>query len=75
MQSAEDIVERASSLPVEERARIVDLLLRTLNSPDREVDKAWVEKATVRLDELRSGKAKPVPSDRVFARLGRRPAR
>jgi len=75
MQSAEDIMERAASLPVEERVRIVDMLLRTLNAQDREVDKAWVEKASLRLDELRSGKMKPVPSDRVFARIGKRSTR
>jgi len=75
MQSAKDIVERAALLPVEERVRVVDSLLRTLNAPDKEIDRLWVEKATQRLAELRSGRVKPVPSDRVFARIARRSSR
>ena len=75
MHSAKDIIERAASLPVEERVRVVDSLLRTLNAPDEEVDRIWVEKATLRLAELRSGKVKPVSAARVFARAARRLAR
>ena len=75
MQSAKDIIERATLLPVEERLRVVDSLLRTLNVPDKEVDRLWVQKATQRLAELRSGRVKPVPGDRVFARLAKRPGR
>jgi len=75
VQNAKDIIDHAMLLPVEERVRVVDSLLRTLNAPDQEMDRAWVETATLRLAELRSGKVKPVPSSRVFARIGRRRSR
>ena len=34
MHGVKEIIKEAESLPVEERARVVDSLLPTLNSPD-----------------------------------------
>ena len=60
------IIEEAMSLPVEERAFIADSLLRSLNVPNTGIDAKWTEVAKRRLQELRSGKVKPVPGDMVF---------
>lgn len=62
------IIEEALSLPVEERALIADWLLRSLNMPNAGIDAKWMEVAKRRLQELRSGKVKPVPGDVVFDR-------
>ena len=72
MPSTAEIIQEAESLPVEERALGVDSLLRSLNPPDPEIDRTWVVVARRRLDELRSGRVKPVPGDEVFARIRRR---
>lgn len=72
MHSTEEIIQEAASLPVEERIIVVDSLLRTLNSPDPDIDKEWAEVAKRRLDELRSGRVNPVPGDQVFARIKER---
>jgi len=64
-----DIIEEAKQLPVDDRVTVVDSLLRTLNVPDPEIDKAWAEVAEARLAELRSGHVKPVPGDHVLARI------
>ena len=66
------ILEEALSLPVEERAHIADSLLRSLNMPDTGIDAKWKEVAKRRLQELRSGKVKPVPGDVVFDRALKR---
>lgn len=66
MLSAKEIIREAESLPVEERAIVVDCLLRTLNSPDSDVDRKWAEVAKRRLAELRAGRVKPVPGDTIF---------
>jgi putative addiction module component (TIGR02574 family) len=66
------LIEEALSLPVEERALIADSLLRSLNIPDAGVDAKWTEVAKRRLDELRSGKVKPIPGDEVFAQAAKR---
>jgi Putative addiction module component len=62
------IIEEVLSLPVEERALIADSLLRSLNMPDTGIDAKWTEVAKKRLQELRSGKVKPIPGDIVFDR-------
>jgi putative addiction module component (TIGR02574 family) len=61
------LIDEAVSLPVEERALVVDSLLRSLNQPESEIDKKWSEEAKRRLAELRSGKVQAIPGDEVFA--------
>ena len=69
------IIEEALSLPVEERALIADSLLRSLNVPDTGIDAKWTEVGKKRLQELRSGKVKPIPGDIVFDRAVKQPAK
>ena len=72
MPSTAEIIHEAESLPVEERTLVVDSLLRTLNPPNPEIDRQWVAVARRRLEELRSGRVKPVPGEEVFARIRKR---
>lgn len=72
MMTTEKIIEEALSLPVEKRALIVDSLLRSLNMPNVGIDAKWTEVAKRRLQELRSGKVKPVPGEEVFAKALKR---
>jgi len=72
MPSMREIIQEAQSLPVEERALVVDSLLRSLNSPDPSVEKEWAAVAKRRLAELRSGRVKPIPGEQVFANIRER---
>ena len=72
MPTTQEIIQEAQSLPVEERALVVDSLLRSLNSPDPSIEKEWAAVAKRRLAELRSGRAKPVPGEQVFASIRER---
>ena len=67
-----EIILEASSLPVEERAIVIDSLLRTLNPPDTEIEREWVKVAKRRLAELRSGRVKAIQGDEVFAKIRER---
>lgn len=69
MRKAEQIIRDAASLPVEERAFIIDSLIRTLNPPYPRIDQEWAEVAKRRLEELRSGAACPVPGLEVLGRI------
>lgn len=71
MKTAELIME-ATALPVEERALIVDSLLRTLNPAEPEITQAWIKTATHRAETLRDGSAKTVPADEVFEKIHRK---
>ena len=72
MLSTKEIIREAQSLPVEERAIVVDSLLRTLNAPDPDIDRKWVAVAKHRLAELRSCSVKPVSVEEVLARARER---
>lgn len=67
-----DLIAEATSLPVEERARVVESLLRSLNPPEPEAEAAWLALAQRRLKELDDGKVAAVPGELVFERLRKR---
>lgn len=64
-----DLIEAAASLPVEERALVIDSLLKSLNPPETDIDKKWAQVAKRRLLELRSGSVKTVPGAEVFNKI------
>ncbi len=70
--NTKQLIEEIVSLPVEERALLVDSLLRSLNQPESEIDKAWGTEAMRRLHELRSGRVKGIPGDEVFKKVWER---
>lgn len=65
----DEIIEAILSFPVGERVQIVEAILETLNTPDPEVEKAWIEEAEQRLDEIESGKVEPVPGKQAMDEL------
>lgn len=67
-----DLITEAMSLPVEDRAILADTILKSLNSPDSEMDRKWVAVAERRLAELRSGQVEALPGEEVFARIRKR---
>jgi putative addiction module component (TIGR02574 family) len=70
--NTKELINEAVALPAEERALLVDSLLRSLVQPESDIDKKWASVANKRLAEMRSGKVKPVPGDEVFERIRNR---
>jgi len=66
------LISEAVSLPVEERALIVDSLLHSLNQTESEIDRKWADVANLRLAEIRSGAVKTVPGAEVFEKIWER---
>ena len=75
MMTTEELIDEALSLPVEERVRVTDSLLRSLNTPKDEIDRQWAEVAKRRLVELRSGQVRAIPGEEVMARMRERLAK
>jgi putative addiction module component (TIGR02574 family) len=67
-----DLVKRGRSLPTEERERLVDQLLESLNEPAAaELDAAWESEIQRRLDAYDRGDVQAVDAEEVFAKARR----
>ena len=69
MHGTAEIIEEAQMLPVEDRVRIVDSLLRTLNAPNRDIDAAWGTEAQGRLASVRDGSLLTKDGNTVFKEI------
>ncbi len=67
-----DLIAEVISLPIEERAIIVDSILKSLNPPESIIDRKWANIAKKRFSELRSGQVQAVPGDEVFNKIWKR---
>ncbi|MBI3117949.1 MAG: addiction module protein [Candidatus Hydrogenedentes bacterium] len=70
--STQEIIEELQSLPVEERLLVADSLLRGLNPPNIEIERASLALAKQRLAEVHAGHSRPIPAEEVFARIRKR---
>ena len=65
---AHDLAAEVLDLPAEERARILELLIASFE-PKSNAQKAWMNLALRRKEEVRTGKAAMVPGDEALARV------
>ena len=72
MPTTKKLIDEVLSLPVEERAIIADSLLKSLNPPEQDIDMKWIGIAERRLQEIRTGKVKPVSGEEVFTKVRER---
>ena len=68
----QELMAEAVLLSVEERVRVVDVLLQSLNPTESVIDGRWAAVARQRLEQLRSGQVSAVPVEAVFADIARR---
>lgn len=65
---AHDLAAEVLDLPAEERARILELLIASFE-PKTTAQRAWMELALGRREEVRSGKVAMIPGDEALARV------
>jgi putative addiction module component (TIGR02574 family) len=68
----QQLAEEAMQLPAASRALLADQLVESLDfaEPD-EIQRLWATEAVRRLDEIRSGRVKPVPGEQVLEEVRR----
>jgi len=64
-----ELLEQALRLDPAERLELVDRVLRSLDRPDPEIDRVWIEEAERRLVEYRLGKVRGVSAEEVVGPL------
>ncbi|KIH75637.1 putative addiction module component, TIGR02574 family [Geoalkalibacter ferrihydriticus] len=62
-----EILENALRLKPQERLALVDMLLESVDRPDRKIEEIWNHEALRRLAAYRAGKIKGIPLEDVFA--------
>lgn len=64
---ASKLEAQALKLPAEQRARLAERLISSLDQvTDADSEQLWVREAERRLDEIESNQVEPVPADRVI---------
>jgi putative addiction module component (TIGR02574 family) len=66
------LIEMAETLPIDEKAMLVDRLLDSMYPRQKEIDELWKVETERRVEEVRSGKVKTIPGVEVFAEIERR---
>jgi hypothetical protein len=69
MMKSKKLIEGPLSLTLEERGIIAESLVHFLHTPDPTIEAKWADLVRSRLQELRSGKFKPIPGDRVLSEI------
>ena len=69
MIKTKELFDEAISLPIEIRTKLIEKLLRSLNPSQKEIDKLWATEAEKRVTEMRNGKVKTIPGERVFKKI------
>ena len=64
----EQLEVEARHLPRDERARLAEALIASLDE-EAEVERAWRVEIRRRVEELESGAVKTIPAEEVFAEL------
>jgi len=68
MSTAMDILKEAIQLDPNEKAKLVDQLITSLDKPDKNIDKLWAEEAESRLEAYKQGSLKTVSLEEVLSK-------
>ena len=67
--STQTIIDEAISLPVEQRTQVVESILASLNQPQPDIDKLWLEVAEKRLTQMQDGTVETFSEEEVFKEI------
>ncbi len=65
--SLNEIINEALILKPQERYLIIENLVQSLNQPNSEIDKLWIEESMKRVQAIKDGTLKTVSYEDVFA--------
>jgi len=66
MATVDRIFKEASSLSPSEKAQLIDKLISTLDTSDKEIDELWAKEAEDRIDAYDQGKIKTISLEKVL---------
>lgn len=69
MKTPAELLKEALQLKPQDRLRLIEELVRSLDEPDRDIDRIWAEEAEKRLEAYRAGRTKAVAFEDLFGGL------
>ena len=61
-----EIIQEAINLKPQEKYLIIESLVLSLNEPDKDIEKIWIEESQKRLEEYKKGNLKTLSFEEVF---------
>ncbi len=61
-----EIIQEAINLKPQEKYLIIESLILSLNEPDKDIEKIWIEESQKRLEEYKEGNLKTLSFEEVF---------
>ena len=69
--SSKEIIKNAMKLSPQEKLLVVDSILKSLDEPDKEIEKIWLEESEKRLKLFHQGKLKGIPLEEINLLTGK----
>ena len=69
--NARQILQEVLTLPLKDRAMLVDDILASLDRPDEQIDRLWRKEIDDRVVAYRAGKIRAVPLEEVLSKYHR----
>lgn len=66
--SINEVINQVMDLKPQEKYLIIEQLVQSLNEPDKEIEKMWVEESKKRLEAYERGELKTISFDEVFGK-------
>lgn len=60
------LIEKALELNPQDKIILIEALVTSLDKPDPEISKKWIQEAESRLKDYRAGKTQGIPAEEVF---------
>jgi putative addiction module component (TIGR02574 family) len=64
--SANTILDQALKLSSSERAKVVEELISSLDTPDSTIDSIWAKEADTRIEAFEKGEIESISAEKVF---------
>ena len=64
-----ELISMVESLPVDIKTALVEKILNSLHPSQKEIDALWAKEAEKRAKEIKTGKVKTIPGDKVFKEI------
>ena len=69
MKIEKELLEKALELPPDDKMRLIEVLVESLDQPDASIQKKWLQEALARLEAHRKGETEGIDEDKVFGEI------